>query len=78
MSGFCLRPPKWRPKPSCADDDADVNADARNVLSSCTVLPISPHRAIWIQMDFRLGFFLSPRRDAGRIARALVVSRITE
>jgi hypothetical protein len=35
----CLRPPKWRPKPSCADDGADVNADARNVLSSCTVLP---------------------------------------
>jgi hypothetical protein len=31
--------PKWRQKPSCADDGADVNADARDVLSNFTVLP---------------------------------------
>jgi hypothetical protein len=79
MSALLPPAPKWRPKPSCADDGADVNADARNVLSSRTVLPFSSPG----DLDTGHGIFgwvlsSAPRRDAGRIARALVAGRITE
>jgi hypothetical protein len=60
------------------DDGADVNADARNVLSSCTVLPSFLHRVIWMQVNFRLGFVSAPRWDAGRFPAALVAGSIKE
>jgi hypothetical protein len=67
MSALLISGPQRRPKPLCADDDADVDVDARNVLSNFTILPL-PRRVIWMQTSpFWLGFELRvPRRDASR------------
>lgn len=50
MSALLSPAPQRRPKPPCADDDADVDVGARNVLSNFTILPL-PHRMIWMQIS---------------------------
>jgi hypothetical protein len=79
MSALPPRASHRRPKPPCPDDDADVDVDARNVLSSITILPL-PHRVTWMQGLRVPAGAVSSRPPAGcePIARALVAERMTE